>query len=138
MMALFRNIRPKCSLSGNISSCMGKYTPAESTRYMMGKRFSIAISCARRFFFPVIGNHAPAFTVASFATTIHCLPATYPITTTTPAPGQPPCSLYIPYPAIAPISTRSVFGSSSKSIRSLAVSLPASCSLSMRFFPPPR
>ena len=39
---------------------------------------------------------------------------------------------------MAPISTRSVFGSRSKSIRSLAVNLPASCSFSMRFFHPPR
>ena len=98
----------------------------------------MAISCARRFFLPVIGNHAPALTVASFATTIHCLPETYPITTTTPAPGHPPCSLYIPCPAMAPISTRSVFGSSNKSMRSRAVSLPDSCSFSMRFLPPPR
>ena len=71
---------------------------------MIGNLFSIAISCARKFFFPVIGNQAPAFTVASFATTIHCLPLTYPIFTTTPPEGHPPCSLYIPSPAKAPIS----------------------------------
>ena len=43
----------------------------------MGKRFSIAISWARKVFLPVIGNQAPAFTVASLATIIHCLPLTY-------------------------------------------------------------
>jgi hypothetical protein len=60
-----------------------------------GNRFSIAISCARKFFLAVIGNQAP-FTVASFATTIHCFAfdVTY-FYYTTPPEGQPPCSLYI-------------------------------------------
>jgi hypothetical protein len=31
----------------------------------------MAISWARRFFLPVMGNQAPAFTVASLATTMH-------------------------------------------------------------------
>ena len=30
--ALLRKMRPKCSLSGKISSCIGRYTPALSTR----------------------------------------------------------------------------------------------------------
>src|SRR5690554_6172456 len=55
---------------------------------MIGRRFSIEISCALRFFFPVIGNQAPAFTVASLATTITCFPLTYPILTTTPPLGN--------------------------------------------------
>ena len=55
-------------MSGKISSCIGKNTPALSTKYIIGNRFSIAISWARKFFFPVIGNQAPALTVASFAT----------------------------------------------------------------------
>ena len=62
------------------------------------------ISCARKFFLAVIGNHAPAFTVASFATTTHCLPEIYPIFTTTPAEGHPPCFSYMSSPANAPIS----------------------------------
>ena len=70
------------------------------------------ISCALKFFFPVIGNQAPAFTVASFATTIHCLPFIYPIFTTTPPEGQPPCSAYMFSPAKAPISIDFAFGSS--------------------------
>ncbi len=67
------------------------------------------ISCARKFFFAVIGNQAPAFTVASLATTIHCFPFMYPIFTTTPAEGHPPCSSYILSPAKAPISIDFVF-----------------------------
>ena len=106
MMALFLNILPKCSLSGKISSCIGKKTPAESTKYIVGKRFSIAISCALKFFLAVIGNQAPALTVASLATIIHCFPLTYPIPATTPADGQPPTSRYIPSAAKAPTSKK--------------------------------
>jgi len=50
----------------------------------------MAISCARRFFLAVIGNQAPALTVASFATTMHCLSRIYPILTITPPEGHPP------------------------------------------------
>ena len=66
--------------------------------------FSMAISWALRFFLAVEGNQAPDFTVASLATTIHCLPPIYPMTTTTPALGQPPCSEYISKAVSAPIS----------------------------------
>ena len=136
--ALFLKIRPKCSLSAKISSCMGRYTPAESTKYRMGMRFSMAISWARRFFLPVIGNHAPAFTVASLATTRQVRPAIRPSTTTTPAEGHPPCSAYIPSAAKAPISTEGAPGSRRRLTRSRALSLPCSASFSRRFLPPPR
>ena len=104
---------------------------------MIGNLFSIEISCARRFFFPVIGNQAPAFTVASLATTITCFPETFPILTTTPPLGQPPCSLYIPSPAKAPISIASSGLSSRKLILSRAVILPLAWCFSIRFSPPP-
>ena len=104
---------------------------------MIGNLFSIEISWARKFFFPVIGNQAPAFTVASFATTIHCLPLTYPIFTTTPPLGQPPCSVYILSPANAAISIFLVFGSSKYSMRSLAVIFPLAWCFSILLFPPP-
>ena len=104
---------------------------------MIGKRFSRAISWARRFFFPVMGNHAPAFTVASLATAKQSLPWMRPSSTTTPPEGHPPSSSYIPWPASAPISRRSHPGSNSLLSRSRAVHLPLACSLSMRTCPPP-
>jgi acetyl-CoA carboxylase carboxyltransferase component len=42
-----------------------------------------------------MGNQAPAFTVASFATITHRFPEILEITTTTPAEGQPPYCSYI-------------------------------------------
>ena len=104
---------------------------------MIGSLFSIAISWALRFFFPVIGNQAPAFTVASLATITHNLALTNPITTTTPPAGQPPCSVYISYPANAPISIWSVFLSKRASILSLAVSFPLSWCFLIFPSPPP-
>ena len=58
----------------------------------MGSRFSRAISCARSTFLQVSGNQAPAFTVASLATTTTSRPWMAPIPTTTPAAGAPPYS----------------------------------------------
>ncbi len=106
--ALLRNTRPKSSVSGNTSSCSGRNTPAESTRYSVGIRFSSAIVCARSTFFAVIGKNAPAFTVASFATIMHSRPLTLPNPVTTPAAGAPPYSPYIPYAAQSPNSRNSV------------------------------
>src|ERR1700749_4724122 len=96
------------------------------------------ISCALRFFLAVIGNQAPAFTVASLATTTHCLPDTYPIPHTTPPEGQPPCSAYIPSPANAPISSQGLSLSIKYPIRPRASILPFSCCLAAAFSPPPR
>ena len=104
---------------------------------MIGNLFSIAISCALRFFLAVIGNQAPALTVASFATTTHCLPLIYPIFTTTPPDGHPPCETYIPSPAKAPTSMDFEFESKRYSTRSRAVSFPLACSFSILDFPPP-
>ena len=71
----------------------------------------MAISWALKFFLAVMGNQAPAFTVASLATTTHRRPETWPILTTTPADGQPPCLAYMPSPAKAPISRALDLGS---------------------------
>ncbi len=43
--------------------------PDESTRYTIGMRCRIAISCARRIFLMVSGHQEPALIVPSFATT---------------------------------------------------------------------
>ena len=52
----------------------------------------------------VIGNQAPALTVASLATTTHSRPLDLPTPTTTPAPGAPPHSSYSPHAANEPSS----------------------------------
>ncbi|MNM94829.1 hypothetical protein D3C81_1072480 [compost metagenome] len=137
MRALLRNIRPKCSLSGKISSCIGRKTPAESTRYIIGRLFSMAISCARRFFLAEIGNQAPAFTVASLETITQSLDLTYPNTAAQPALVQPPCSVYMPSPANMPISRYSRSGSNKYAILSHADSLPFSLSFLILSIPPP-
>ncbi len=56
----------------------------------MGIRWRIATSCARSIFVIVSGHQAPAFTVASLATTTTSRPATTPTPVTTPAPGAFP------------------------------------------------
>ncbi len=97
----------------------------------------MAISCALKFFLAVIGNHAPALTVASLATITQDLPAIFPITTTTPAEGQPPYSLYMFSAARTPISKTSSGWSTKWLIRFLALSFPFSSSFFKRSFPPP-
>ena len=52
--------------------------------FQIGKRNSLA---ARRILWIVSGHHAPAFTVASFATTTAGRPSIFPMTVTTPAAG---------------------------------------------------
>ena len=54
---------------------------------MIGMRWRIAISWARRIFLIVSGHQEPAFTVASFATTTTGRPPTRPSPVTTPAAG---------------------------------------------------
>lgn len=81
-------------------------------------------------FLPVIGNQAPALTVASLATIMHNVPLTRPIPQTTPAAGQPPSASYIPYAANAPISSHSAPLSNNNATRSLAESLPSWCNFS--------
>src|SRR5437773_6284871 len=63
---------------GNTPPWYGRFTPAESTRYTIGMRCRIAISCARSIFLIVSGHQEPAFTVASFATTTTGRPAIRP------------------------------------------------------------
>src|SRR5947207_588795 len=55
--ALLRKTRPKSSVSGKTSSWRGKNTPAESTRYTVGIRFSIAMFWVRMLFFVVNLGH---------------------------------------------------------------------------------
>lgn len=131
-------MRPKCSLSGKISLCSGRNTPAESTRYTIGRRFSIEISWARKFFLQVTGNQAPAFTVASFATTTTSRPATTPTPKTVPDDGAPPYSSYISYAANKPTSRNSVPGSMRRDILSRAVILPRARCFAIASGPPPR
>ena len=120
--ALLRKMRPKSSSSGKISSCSGRNTPDESTRYTIGSRNSDAIRCARRNFFTDCGNIAPALTVASFAITTQGRPLMRPIPMTTPAAGTSPHSGYIPHAAHRPSSKNVVSGSSNSATRSRAVS----------------
>ena len=55
---------------------------------------------------------------------------------TTPAPGAPPHSSYIPYAAYT-LSSKNESGSTSSAMRSRAVSRPFLCWLSIAFSPPP-
>ena len=52
--------------------------------------------CARSTFLQVMGKNAPAFTVASLATTITRRPPTCATPVTTPPDGAPPHSGYMP------------------------------------------
>ena len=104
---------------------------------MIGSLFSIAISWARRFFLQVMGNHAPAFTVASFATITDSRPWILPMPKTVPAAGAPPYSSYISHAAKRPISRNALPGSTRRSIRSRAVIFPLFLCFSIATFPPP-
>ncbi len=101
-------------------------------------RFSRAMVCARSTFLAVMGKNAPAFTVASLAMIMHRRPQTRPSPVTTPAPGAPPYSLYIPYAAQRPNSNNSVPSSRSRLRRSLTVSRPLARWASAALGPPPR
>src|ERR671931_7514 len=102
---------------------------------MQGRRFCRAISCARRCFFTVIGKYVPPLTVASFATTTHSRPSTTPMPVTMPAAGG--CPPYMSHAARAVSSRKALSGSTSRSIRSRAVSFPrARCRSSARSSPP--
>src|ERR1039457_6348977 len=56
----------------------------------MGSRLRMATSCARRILVMVSGHHAPAFTVASLATTTAGRPSTLSRAGTAPPPGGRP------------------------------------------------
>ena len=103
---------------------------------MHGSRFCAATSCARRCFFTVSGKYEPPFTVASFATMTHCRPATTPMPVTIPALGASPS--YISHAASAFSSRNVPPGSTSRSIRSRAVSFPRARWRSTEASPPPR
>src|SRR6266576_190170 len=102
---------------------------------MMGTRWRIAISCARRIFLIVSGHHEPAFTVASFATTTTARPPMVLTPVTTPAAGAWPS--YWSYATSSPTSSHAPSRSSNAATRSRAVSLPCSCWRRTRSGPPP-
>src|SRR6185437_308286 len=135
--ALWRKTRPKSSMSGKTSSCSGRKTPAESTRYISGRWFSSAMAWQRSTFLAVMGKKAPALTVASLAMTMVQRPAIWPRPQTTPAATAPPHSSYMPQAAKRPISSRSVPGSRRRAMRSRAVRRDFSCWRTMAAAPPP-
>ena len=69
-----------------ISAWVGRSAPPDSTRLIIGSRFSRAISPARWVFFSEYGLTAPPRTVGSFATIMHGVPSTTPMPVTTLAP----------------------------------------------------
>ena len=69
-----------------ISLWVGRSAPPDSTSEIVGSRFSIAISLARRIFFSVYGLLAPPRTVGSLAMIMHSTPSTTPMPVTTLAP----------------------------------------------------
>ncbi len=103
---------------------------------MHGSRFCSATSCARRCFFTVSGKYEPPLTVASLATITHSRPSTTPIPVTMPALGAWPS--YSSHAASAFSSRNAVSGSTSRSIRSRAGSLPRERCRSTAVSPPPR
>ena len=102
---------------------------------MHGRWFCSATSCARRCFFTVSGKYVPPFTVASFATITHSRPSTTPIPVTIPADGA--CPSYSSHAARAFSSRNAVPGSTSRSMRSRAGSLPRERCRSTDASPPP-
>src|SRR6185312_12963072 len=102
---------------------------------MQGRRFSSAISCARRCFFTVTGKYVPPFTVASFATTTTSMPCTRPMPVTSPAPGAAPS--YMPCAASGENSRNGEPASSSARMRSRGSSLPRSVCFARALSPPP-
>ena len=82
-----------------------------------------------------MGKYVPPLTVASFAITTHGRPWIGPIPVTIPAPGA--ASSYIPSAASADSSRNEAPGSSRRSIRARAVSLPLASCLATASGPPP-
>src|SRR5581483_2268611 len=102
---------------------------------MQGSRFCSAISCARRCFLTVSGKYVPPLTVASLATITHSRPSTMPIPVTIPADGAWPS--YTSQAASADSSRKALPGSTRRSTRSRAVSLPRERCRSTDAPPPP-
>ena len=69
-----------------ISLCVGRSAPPDSVREIVGSRFSLMISLARRFFFSVNGLLAPPRMVGSLPVIMHSTPSTTPMPATVPAP----------------------------------------------------
>ena len=98
-----------------ISFCVGRSAPPDSTRLIVGSRFSWAICAARNDFFSVHGLLAPPFTVGSLATIMHSTPSTTPMPVTMLAPTVKS----EPQPASG-ISSRNADPSSSEQLDPLA------------------
>ena len=69
-----------------ISFCVGRSAPPDSTREIIGSRFSNAIWLARSTFLSVHGFDVPPLTVGSWATSMHSTPSTTPMPVTMLAP----------------------------------------------------
>src|SRR5262249_24439520 len=103
---------------------------------MHGSPFCSATSCARRCFLTVSGKYVPPLTVASLATITHSWPSITPIPVTMPADGA--CPSYMSQAARAPSSRNALPGSSRRSTRSRAGSLPRERWASIALSPAPR
>ncbi len=106
---------------------------------MTGAPTFIAMSMTLQIFSAKVSDSEPPNTVKSCANTKTGRPSTRPWPVTTPSPGMRFSS--IPKSVLrwttSASSSSNEPGSSSASIRSRAVSLPASCCFSMRSGPPP-
>ena len=78
-----RNVRPP---GMKMSFWVGRSAPPDSTRWIVGRRFSKAMSAARNALRNVYGLLAPPFTVGSLALIRHSTPLTTPMPVTTLAP----------------------------------------------------
>ena len=125
-----RNI---CPPGMKISFCVGRSAPPDSTSEITGSRFWNAIWFARRIFRNVHGLLVPPLTVGSLATSRHSTPSTTPMPVTTLAPTVKS----VPHAASGLSSRNGESGSSSASIRSLAVILPRAWCRATYFSPPP-
>ena len=114
--------------------------PPLSLRPMTGAPLSSASSMTRQIFSAWASASEPPSTVKSWLNTYTSRPFTVPYPVTTPSPRK--CCLSNPNKVercvtSMPISSK-LPGSSSRSMRSRAVSLPLACWASMRFSPPPK
>ena len=116
-----------------ISFCVGRSAPPDSTRLIVGSRFSSATCAARPIFLSVHGLLAPPRTVGSLATIMHSTPSTTPMPVTTLAPT----AKSLPHPASGHSSRNGASSSTSSSMRSRASSLPRLWCRSTYFSPPP-
>src|SRR5690625_587663 len=116
-----------------MSFCVGRSAPPDSTRLIVGSRFSAAICAARWPFLSVDGLLDPPLTVGSLAMIMHSTPSTTPI----PDTMLPPTAKSVPHAAKVDSSRNAESSSIKSSIRSRASSLPRPWWRSTYFSPPP-